>query len=146
MSNFFQCRKGADSQSIYEILTLARFKQISLNEEIFINRNRKWIEDLDKLPYPAWDLFPIKKYILPFINKRYLMVETSRGCPFACDFCVTPLCHGLGFREKQPGNVVNEIEYLKTRFGVSLGADEVVKVRDSVQSDSTKSFFALTLQ
>ncbi len=87
-------------------------------EEIFINRNRKWIEDLDKLPYPAWDLFPIKKYILPFINKRYLMIETSRGCPFACDFCVTPLCHGLGFREKQPENVVNEIEYLKTRFGV----------------------------
>lgn len=87
-------------------------------EEIFINRNRKWIENLDNLPYPAWDLFPIENYTLPFINKRYLMIETSRGCPFACDFCVTPLCHGLGFRERRPENVVNEIEHLKARFGV----------------------------
>ncbi|HHT9145827.1 MAG TPA: B12-binding domain-containing radical SAM protein [Candidatus Wunengus sp. YC61] len=87
-------------------------------DKIFVNRNRAWIKDLNQLPLPAWELLPIEKYILPFINKKYLMVETSRGCPFACDFCVTPLCHGLVFREKTPENVVNEIEYLKEKFGV----------------------------
>ncbi len=87
-------------------------------EEIFINRSRKWIEDLNQLPPPAWDLLPLEKYVLPFTNERYLMVETSRGCPFACDFCVASLNHGTRFREKRPETVVNEIEDLKKKFHI----------------------------
>jgi len=87
-------------------------------DKITINRNRDWIKDLNRLPYPAWELLPGEKYVLPFIDKRYFMVETSRGCPFACDFCVVSLCHGVEFREKKPKNVVDEIEHLKKTFGV----------------------------
>ncbi len=81
-------------------------------------KGRTWIEDLDKLPQPAWDLFPLEKYVLPFTNEKYLIVETSRGCPFACDFCVASLNHGIKFREKRPETVVNEIEGLIKKFNV----------------------------
>jgi len=87
-------------------------------DKIFVNKNRAWIEDLNQLPLPAWELLPIEKYVLPFINKKYLMVETSRGCPFACDFCVASLNHGTRFREKRPETVVNEIEDLKKKFNI----------------------------
>lgn len=87
-------------------------------KEIFVNNRRNWIEDLNQLPQPAWDMLPLEKYILPFINKNYLLVETSRGCPFACDFCVVPLIHGIKFREKKPETVVNEIEDLKSKYKI----------------------------
>ena len=87
-------------------------------KQICVNNNRRWIEDLNQLPQPAWDLLPLEKYVLPFTNERYLMVETSRGCPFACDFCVASLNHGTRFREKRPETVVNEIEDLKKKFNI----------------------------
>lgn len=76
------------------------------------------ITELDKLPYPAWDLLPLSEYKLPFINESYLMVETSRGCPYACDFCVVPLTHGEKFRARKAHKVVDEIQYGYERFGV----------------------------
>ena len=85
---------------------------------IYLTNKREVIGDLDRLPKPVWELLPLEKYVLPFINEKYLMVETSRGCPFGCEFCVTPLNHGLKFREKQPPTVVNEIAELKERFKV----------------------------
>ena len=87
-------------------------------KQICVNNNRRWLEDLNQLPQPAWDLLPLEKYVLPFTNERYLMVETSRGCPFACDFCVASLNHGTRFREKRPKTVVNEIEDLKKKFNI----------------------------
>ena len=87
---------------------------------IYNNNPRDWIDDLDQLPTPAWDLFLTDKYKLPFINERYLTVETSRGCPFACEFCVTQLNHGLKFRERHHEAVVNEIEYLKGRYNIKF--------------------------
>lgn len=87
-------------------------------KEVKITKSRQWIENLDRLPQPAWDLLPLEKYVLPFTNRRYLLVETSRGCPFACDFCVATLNHGTRFREKKPETVVDEIGDLKQKFNV----------------------------
>ncbi len=36
-----------------------------------------------QMPYPAWDLVPLRSYSLPLVNKPYTIVETSRGCPYA---------------------------------------------------------------
>ncbi|OGS74722.1 MAG: hypothetical protein A3F91_07655 [Flavobacteria bacterium RIFCSPLOWO2_12_FULL_35_11] len=87
-------------------------------KEIKTTKSRSWIEDLDRLPQPAWDLFPLEKYVLPFVNEKYLIVETSRGCPFACDFCVASLNHGVKFRGKRPETVVDEIEDLIKKFNI----------------------------
>jgi radical SAM superfamily enzyme YgiQ (UPF0313 family) len=77
------------------------------------------IDDLDSLPRPAWDLFPYKKYgMLPFVTlaKPALMVEGSRGCPYGCDFCA--LRHmGRKYRMRSAQSVVEEIEWLRRRFG-----------------------------
>ena len=52
----------------------------------------KKINDLDSLPFPAWELFPLHNYWKlkyahgPLSAKRYLPILTSRGCPYACRF------------------------------------------------------------
>ena len=38
----------------------------------------------EDLPTPAWDLVEIKNYKLPIKNKSFLLIQTSRGCPYSC--------------------------------------------------------------
>jgi radical SAM superfamily enzyme YgiQ (UPF0313 family) len=62
------------------------------------------------MPYPSWDLVPLRSYSLPLVNRPYTIVETSRGCPYACDFCVAPIHQGHKFRERSAKAIVDEIE------------------------------------
>jgi anaerobic magnesium-protoporphyrin IX monomethyl ester cyclase len=62
------------------------------------------------MPYPAWDLVSLKNYALPLVDKPYIIVETSRGCPYACDFCVAPIHQGHKFRERSTKALVDEME------------------------------------
>src|SRR5215204_3357846 len=73
-----------------------------------------------KMPYPAWDLVPLKSYNLPLVNRSYVIVETSRGCPYSCDFCVAPLHQGHKFRERSAKDLVDEIERGYREFGIDF--------------------------
>ena len=70
------------------------------------------------MPTPAWDLLPLDRYTLPLEGKPYVLVETSRGCPYTCDFCVAPIHHGHKFRERDPVRLVDEIEHAKRTWGI----------------------------
>jgi radical SAM superfamily enzyme YgiQ (UPF0313 family) len=71
------------------------------------------------MPFPAWDLAPLEQYTLPLEGKPYVIVETSRGCPYSCDFCVAPIHQGHKFRERDPKVLVDEIERAKRELGVT---------------------------
>lgn len=93
------------------------------NQKKIIRPNTNYPKDLDKIPFPAWDLFPIKNYWnLAYshapMNKPYLPLLTSRGCPNNCDFCITPSLCGRVWRPRSPMNVVDEIEDDVQRFDV----------------------------
>jgi len=71
-------------------------------------------------PYPAWDLLDLHQYKLPLVDKSYVIVETSRGCPYSCDFCVAPIHQGHKFREKPAKALVDEIEHGYRTFGLKF--------------------------
>lgn len=89
------------------------------------NAPSAWIEDLDSLPFPAWDLFPLENYWRlkfahgPQSTARYLPLLTSRGCPYACAFCATPAVNDRKWRCRSAQNVVNEIEHFSRKYGVN---------------------------
>jgi anaerobic magnesium-protoporphyrin IX monomethyl ester cyclase len=70
------------------------------------------------MPAPAWDLLPLERYRLPLVNEPYVLIETSRGCPYSCDFCVVPLHHGHTFRERPAKVLVDEIEHARREHGI----------------------------
>jgi radical SAM superfamily enzyme YgiQ (UPF0313 family) len=72
------------------------------------------------MPFPAWDLLTLGDYALPLVNKPYVIVETSRGCPYACDFCVAPIHQGHKFRDRSAKDLVDEIERCHREFGVEF--------------------------
>ncbi|ODS39899.1 MAG: hypothetical protein A7315_10195 [Candidatus Altiarchaeales archaeon WOR_SM1_79] len=98
------------------------------------NKMRKPIKDLDKLPWPAWDVFPIEIYLknpvgAPNRNKWIdggadtnvplsMNIFGSRGCPYKCTYCYHDFM-GQGYRHRSPDNIVNEIRFLHDRYGVT---------------------------
>jgi radical SAM superfamily enzyme YgiQ (UPF0313 family) len=72
------------------------------------------------MPYPSWDLVQLKNYSLPLVNRPYTIVETSRGCPYSCDFCVAPIHQGHKFRERSARAIVDEIERGHRDFGIDF--------------------------
>jgi len=70
------------------------------------------IQDLDSLPFPAWDLIDYKKFwktggMATVGIRPYLPIFTSRGCPYHCVFCHQ--IFGKTFRARSPENVVAEM-------------------------------------
>ncbi len=118
------CRAWEKKQ---DLIPLADIKGLSFRGDGKIQSNppRPPILDLDSLPYPAFHLVPFEKYNfrfevpghgpLPAVN-----VMTSRGCPFNCSFCATPINWGRHVRMRSPEHVVHEIEQLKERFGIQV--------------------------
>lgn len=81
--------------------------------------------ELDSLPFPAWDLFPLENYWSlhfahgPLSAKRYLPLLTSRGCPYPCGFCVVPATNSQKWRPRSARSVVDEIEHFSYTMGVN---------------------------
>jgi putative variant cofactor biosynthesis B12-binding/radical SAM domain protein 1 len=45
-------------------------------------------------------------------------IETKRGCPFGCSYCVYPMLQGKRLRLRPPKAVVDEMESLRHEYGV----------------------------
>lgn len=96
---------------------------------------RRPIPDLDTIPFPAWDLLPVRDYRGYFLYKRApeYPVLFSRGCPFDCTFCSNQQWRlSKPFvRVRSPKNVVDEMEELQKRFGIK----EICNVADELNND-----------
>jgi len=95
--------------------------------EIIINRPRNLIENLDELPMPAYDLFPMDRYVGHTYLKPYVEPVTSRGCKGGCNFCYTWSVYDtrrpkdfLNYRFRSGKKVADELEKLKKEFGVRV--------------------------
>lgn len=86
-------------------------------DQIIKNLPRPAIANLDTLPLPARDLFPMERYIpLPNQYKRLPVVHmlVIRGCPYVCSFCDQA---GTGGRMRSPQKAVEEIQHVVERYG-----------------------------
>ena len=88
--------------------------------KVVVNNPREPIENLDTIPYPAWDLLPVDRYneIYHHFGKA-LPVMTSRGCPFACYYCSSPFFWKRRVRQRSCENVIGEIERNINEFNIN---------------------------
>jgi radical SAM superfamily enzyme YgiQ (UPF0313 family) len=93
------------------------------NDKIIINPRAELIDDLDSLPFPAWDLMKPKTYpIAPHgaFVKRFPVaaITTTRGCQLNCSFCASRTTWLQRLRFRDPIKIVDEIEMLNKKYGV----------------------------
>jgi anaerobic magnesium-protoporphyrin IX monomethyl ester cyclase len=91
------------------------------NGSLEVSPRQQYVEDLDALPYPAWDLIPIRKYknFTRMSNTGrgdFMALFTSRACPFRCLYCHN--LFGKKFRQRSPENVFEEIRRLHDDYRI----------------------------
>lgn len=75
------------------------------------------IANLDEIAPPSHEFCKYKKYI----NRGgFVSIQSKRGCPFSCIFCVYPQLEGSEYRLRCPELVVDEIERTIHDTGINL--------------------------
>ena len=65
---------------------------------------------LHDFPIPAYDLIPLKNYLM-------LTLQFSSGCPYLCEFCDIPNLYGRQPRLKTPAQITAELDAMRTQKG-----------------------------
>lgn len=113
---------GESEEALYEYITCETKSQV---KGIYLRKGslfeytgpRPITQDLDSLPFPAFNKVDLTKYNnFPKRNRPLASIFTSRGCPFGCIFC----SHSMGkkWRPRSAEKVVEEIKWLTSEFGV----------------------------
>jgi len=82
------------------------------DDHVIRNPNAPVVENLDRLPLPAFDLD------LRLKDRGGVHLEIGRGCPFACTFCSTNDFFRRNFRLKSPSRMIADIASLKNEYGL----------------------------
>ena len=83
------------------------------------SRNR----DIDAIPYPDWDSFPIEEYISRHQSNginlgRSMPILTTRGCPYRCTFCSNADMWTTRYVQHSPKRVADEMALYKEKYQV----------------------------
>ncbi len=118
------CLLGEGEETLIELLTqLSAGKDggqvIGLASRSTLHPTRRPdISNLDKLPFPAWDLVDVQKYKKIWMERHgyfSMNLVTTRGCPYHCNWCAKPIW-GQRYNSRSPENVVAEIKWLKETY------------------------------
>ena len=88
------------------------------SQGFIINEKRPLVEDLDSLPLPARDLLKNKRYILPHNGKTFTLINSARGCPFSCIYCIVSPYYGKVVRRHSISYIIQEIKDCKNKHGI----------------------------
>ena len=93
-----------------------------VGEEIKTTPREEPIQNLDEIPFPTWDLFPIEKYATCLSlfgaskEDKTLSVISSRGCINKCSFCYRL---EKGLRLRSIDNLFKELKILNEKYGIT---------------------------
>jgi anaerobic magnesium-protoporphyrin IX monomethyl ester cyclase len=90
-------------------------------DQIRQNNRRPLIADVDSIPFPAYELFPIEYYRLLRMphtsnNDMVMPMLSGRGCTFKCNFCYRL---DEGFRPRSSEGILEEIRLLQRQYGIT---------------------------
>ncbi len=114
--------KACETESSFSEVAGIAFRKT--DGQIQITQPRPFIKNLDELPYPAYHLVDMEKYLSPSkieyrsFKPRALAMITSRGCPHRCCFCSVHLHMGSAFRANSPEYVADHLHFVIDKFKV----------------------------
>ena len=96
--------------------------------EVFVTtpRPRMTSDELTSLPFPDREDLPMERYkrfslsYPPPSLQKHASINFGRGCTYHCTFCTSPKEWQNGRIERNPKNVVDEMEYLINKFGTNF--------------------------
>jgi len=125
------------AKAIEKKSSLKEIEAVSFKDDgkIIHNPRISFMEDLDKLPFPARHLVKNKNYILPLINRPYTLIISSRGCPYECIFCTARQYYGNKIRLRNSKGIADEAVEVIHKFNIKdivMWSDTFTLVRSNI--------------
>jgi radical SAM superfamily enzyme YgiQ (UPF0313 family) len=143
-AHFYTCNKEDLREAIFDVMDVAVIGEAEtiINNLILIKRNgsdlfgvkgiifrdhlnqvvqtdpEHFWTNLDKIPFPARDLIKNELYTRPDTGEPQATIQTSRGCPSQCIFCLSPIISGMKLRERSVENIIAEIEECVDKYNI----------------------------
>jgi len=91
------------------------------NNKIVVNSVLGRIMNIDQLPLPDWEEFPIENYVAfgtgwGVGKQRVMPIIATRGCPYQCTFCSSPSMWNTRWLPRDPEAVLDEIELYQKKY------------------------------
>lgn len=95
--------------------------------KVIENKKLSFIKNLDDLPFPAYHLVEMEKYLSLFkkgiysrsiAEERSISMITSRGCPYNCVFCSIHLHMGRVWRPHSAKYVIDHIKHVVGKYNI----------------------------
>jgi anaerobic magnesium-protoporphyrin IX monomethyl ester cyclase len=135
---------GEGEEAILELMESLRSKKkrtdirniyFKSGNQVIANPTRPYIRHLDSLPFPDLDIFDPYHHFGAYQGRivTYARVETGRGCPYKCSYCINQKLHEEVYkhekkhvRHKTPERVIDELKYVdkKIHFDIVRFVDE----------------------
>lgn len=116
---------GLDSDWINFQPDIEAFAWRDLGGHVCLNERKVFNKDLDSIYHPAWQSVDFTRYYRDHSNwhnpkgheiKISIPIQTSRSCPFSCNFCSSIEVNGRGYRCRSASSIVDEIEFHVDHF------------------------------
>lgn len=114
---------GEYEETINELITQPDWQKVNgiafkQGGHIYTTPRRAFLEDLDRIPYPARHLANNGLYIRPDTGELQTTLITNRGCPEKCVFCLAPRVAGRENRVRSVSNIIGELEDCVNQHGI----------------------------
>ena len=115
--------RGESEFAVAEIATTDDLVSVSgisyrKNGRIVKTPDRPFLDDLDKLPFPARHLLNNNLYLTPDTKEPITLIYSGRGCPYQCVFCAVPSVSGHKIKLRSPESIVQELEECVKKYNI----------------------------
>ncbi len=105
----------AQGRGLHEILGITYRK----NGAIHRTGNRPFLDDMDRLPFPARHLLDNSLYRRPDTDEPMTSIATNKGCPAKCIFCLVPAVSGYKIHSRSPQSIADEMQHCYEKYGIN---------------------------
>ena len=96
------------------------------NSQEIIIQEASLIKDIDKVAIPDYSFIDFEKYTMKSPRDGieappalpYARIQTSRGCPIGCTFCLVESISGKKLRKRSAESIIEELDYLVKNYNI----------------------------
>lgn len=128
------CIRG-EGEYVFQGLVKYLNSQGELPEEGLVYRNKlnevvaqeaTLVKDVNKIAIPDYSFIDFEKYTMKSPREGieappalpYARIQTSRGCPIGCTFCLVESISGKKLRKRSAESIIEELEYLVKNYKI----------------------------
>jgi anaerobic magnesium-protoporphyrin IX monomethyl ester cyclase len=93
------------------------------NGQIVKTKRRERISDMNSIPWPKWEKFPLENYLSHSVTSgvgsgRIMPIIGSRGCPYKCTFCTAYNMWDVNYYNFPIQRMMEQIQYYKDKYRI----------------------------